>query len=143
MTTKTKVLFKQWPFTQHTVGFDTLEKFFTEDKPKPNFPPYNIIKIKNDYIISVALAGYSAETISIQVDKRILSVHSNGYCNSPDTEERKYIHKGIAKRAFDIEFALGENIEVEKSKMKDGILEIYLQHTTPEDTSQQINIETE
>ena len=130
-------------FSQHTVGFDTLSKFFNNDKPKPNFPPYDVLKTENDYLITVALAGYDADDIAVSVDNSVLTIQSNGVENPALQHHESMIHQGIATRSFDLQFAIGENIKVESSKMIKGMLSIRLNYVPPADTTTRIPISTE
>jgi HSP20 family molecular chaperone IbpA len=89
------------------------------------YPPYNILKLSNDnYVIELAVAGFSKDDISISEDKDTLII--SGDMKSPTQTDLKYLHKGIAGRKFKREFALGKNIKVLDAKLDNGILSISL-----------------
>ena len=102
-----------------------------------NYPAYNIAKDDDEhYRIEVALAGFSADEISIQTEKGVLTIEA-----AKGEDAGTYIHQGIAKRAFSKMFRLAEYMKVEDAQFVDGILTIFLQREVPEaDKPKQISI---
>ncbi len=127
------------PMARQFVGFDTLfdELNRVSERKESNYPAYNIAKDDDEhYRIEVALAGFSADEISIQTEKGVLTIEA---AKSEDTGN--YIHQGIAKRAFSKMFRLAEYMKVEDAQFVDGILTIFLQREIPEaDKPKQISI---
>ena len=129
------------PMARQFVGFDSLfdELNALADRKESNYPAYNIAKDDDEhYRIELALAGFSADEISIQTEKGILTIEAN------KAEERgNYIHQGIAKRGFSKMFRLAEYMKVDDAQFVDGILTIFLHREIPEaDKPKQISIST-
>jgi molecular chaperone IbpA len=93
-----------------------------------SFPPYDIIKTgENETSIVFALAGYAPENIEVTVEDRVLSV-----AGKPTKDEGvEYLHRGIANRAFDKRFRLGEYVEVRDAIHRLGLLEVKLERIVP------------
>lgn len=96
------------------------------------YPPYDIVELTETegYYISLAVAGFTKDQLSITVEKNTLIVE--GEING-DFWEGKYLHEGIAKRKFKRTFSLGEYVEVKSSTLENGILHIELRRNTPEE----------
>lgn len=95
-----------------------------------SYPPYNIVKIDEDKIVmEFAVAGFKKDDISITTEKNVLSIKAD----KPDTDEKSYLHKGIAARKFTRSFTLPEYFEVESAGFEDGILYIDLIRNIPEE----------
>ena len=111
-----------------------LDHFFSVPVPqKPNFPPYNTIKVNdNHYVIEMALAGYKREDIKITQIEDKLVVESVSDIKSESETDVEYIHRGIAKRSFKTPFNLGPDIIVDGAELNDGMLAIYLHREIPE-----------
>lgn len=98
-----------------------------------SFPPYNLYELEKDkYVIEIALAGYSTEDLSVVLQNNQLVVSAN---KSPESEEdsEKYVHRGIAKRAFKTQFRVAEYTEIEDCVFQDGILKIVVFRNIPEE----------
>jgi molecular chaperone IbpA len=95
------------------------------------FPFYDLFRVSDvEYQISIAVAGFSRDTIDITVEKDVLTVKGAKSVES-DKEQPDYIHKGIARRNFAKQFILGEHYEVESASMEDGILNIRVVKNIP------------
>ena len=117
-----------------SVGFDSIfDRFFDMDTTRDSgYPPYNIRKInESQYVIEIALAGFSKEDIEIEVTEGSLAVRSkkeeetNGY--------ESFVHKGIAKRSFLRSWTLSDDIIVKGADLKDGMLIINLEKVIPDE----------
>lgn len=121
-------------FYKATVGFDNMfedmEKAFA-NQTSGGYPPYNIVQLTdNEYIISLAVAGFSMEDLELTKEKNQL--HISG--SSPKGDETiKYLYKGIGGRSFRREFALAEHIDVMSANLENGMLNIHLKRTVPEE----------
>lgn len=116
------------------VGGDHLgQKLLRDHTPLPaKFPPYDIMKLSYDrYQIVVALAGYRPEDITITAKRGSLSLESAG--GDADTDSVSFLHRGIAKRRFKLDFQLIDELEVRECRMKDGMLTIDLDLILPEE----------
>lgn len=100
------------------------------------YPPHNLIKKNNDeYVITMAVAGFSKEDLSVRSEEGTLTIESK---KSNGKIKEEYIHKGIANRDFKKEFLLAENVFVKDVKLKDGMLEIFLERVIPENEKETI-----
>jgi molecular chaperone IbpA len=118
------------PAILHTVSriFDNVLPLIEAPSSLSAFPPYDIVKTgENQTSIIFALAGYGPENIEITVEDRVLSVVGNPTKDS-DVE---YLHRGIANRAFEKRFKLGEYVEVKGASHRLGLLEIKLERIVP------------
>ena len=121
-------------FARATVGFDRLfnemERQFANSASN-GYPPYNIVQVDEDeYMISLAVAGFGMDNLEITKDGNTLTVEGT----SPKGEETvNYLHKGIAGRSFRREFTLADHVEVESAGLELGMLNIYLKREVPEE----------
>lgn len=121
-------------FTRSTVGFDRLfddiERQFTNSQ-STGYPPYNIAQINDDeYMITLAVAGFGMDNLDITHEKNILRVEGT----SPRGGEHvKYLHKGIGERNFRREFTLADHVEVLNAGLEHGMLNIHLKREVPEE----------
>ena len=117
-----------------TIGFDRLfdelDRTFANSQSQ-GYPPYNIVQENEDeYVISLAVAGFSMEDLDITKDKNTLRVEGT----SPKRDEEvNYLHKGIGGRNFRREFTLADHVEVEGATLDLGMLNIKLKRIVPEE----------
>jgi molecular chaperone IbpA len=122
------------PLYRSTVGFDRLVQLLDGmsgfDGEAPAYPPYNIERLgENDYLISMAVAGFSEPELKIEVKERALTVSG---AKAAEPKERSFLHRGIATRAFERRFQLADHVEVTGAELKDGLLNIRLVRNVPE-----------
>ncbi|MEY3378378.1 MAG: small heat shock protein IbpA [Bacteroidota bacterium] len=115
------------------IGFnrelDRLSNIYREATHQ-SYPPYNLVKIDDDtYQLSLALAGFSKDEVSVSVDNGSLIVKGE----KAEESSKEVLHKGIATRKFTRTFALGEYMEVDRAEMADGILNIFVERNIPEE----------
>ena len=122
-----------------TVGFDSMfdRLFGALDHPNPNpnnkqgYPPYNIRKDgETKYFIEMAVAGLSEEDLEVELKEGILSVQSKPL---NEEDETTYVHRGIAKRTFERNFTLSEDIIVKGCDLNNGMLIVELEKVIPEE----------
>ena len=116
------------------VGFDRIHDRLHEfndsiAKNLPTYPPYNISKVGDQYIVEMAVAGFSESDIDIQVEGDILKIVGSITDNK---DPRPYLHKGIANRGFTRTFNLAETIEVKDASLVNGMLKIFLEDIIPD-----------
>jgi len=121
------------PLYRATVGFDQvadmMDRVFTNDVSKQTYPPYNIEKTDEDaWRITIAVAGFSDQDLSVEVRENSLIVTAR----KAQEEERTYLHRGIATRAFERRFHLADHVRVSGAAHKDGMLHIDLMREVPE-----------
>ncbi|CUH42976.1 Hsp20 family protein [Ruegeria atlantica] len=122
------------PLHRATVGFDQIadmmDRVLTNDVAQPSYPPYNIEKTDADtYRISVAVAGFSENDLSVEVKENALIVAGK---KAAEDKERSYLHRGIATRAFERRFALADHVRVIGASHENGMLNIDLKREVPE-----------
>ncbi|OCX66775.1 heat-shock protein [Thioclava sp. SK-1] len=122
------------PLYRATVGFDRvadlMDRVMTNDVAQPSYPPYNIEKTdENAYRISIAVAGFAADQLSVEMRDGALIVVGR---KSDADAEKAYLHRGIATRAFERRFALADHVKVLGASHEDGMLHINLVHEVPE-----------
>ena len=122
------------PLYRATVGFDQIadlmDRVLANDAPQPTYPPYNIEKTADDaYRISIAVAGFGAEDLSVEVKEKALVVSAR---KGDEDTPRTYLHRGIATRAFERRFHLADHVRVVGAAHTDGMLHIDLKREIPE-----------
>lgn len=122
------------------LGFDHLEQLVerTARAGTDGYPPFNIEhRGPNVFRITLAVAGFREEQLSITIENRQLVVRGE---QAEDGTERVYLHRGIAARQFQRVFALAEGVEVSGARLENGLLHIDVQRHEPEPHRQSIPI---
>ena len=117
-----------------SIGLDSVfDSFFNMDVSRDTgYPPYNIRKINDyQYVIEMALAGFSKDDIEVELTDGNLAVRSKENTDKDDNDS--FVHKGIAKRSFMRQFSLSDDIVVKGADLKDGLLVIDLERVIPEE----------
>ena len=133
----TKLTLSAHPFL---LGFDQLERLMERTAKSGNdgYPPFNIEQTSdNSFRITLAVAGFGQDDLSIQVEDRQLLVRGR---QEPLDEARVFLHRGIAARQFQKSFVLADGVEVGEAAMENGLLHIDLERATPETVVQTIPI---
>ena len=119
------------PLWRSTIGFDRLfdlaesAQRATED----NYPPYNIERLGDDrYQISLAVAGFSPDEISVTAEQNVVTIEGN----KTDKTEREFMYRGISTRAFKRQFNLADYVQVKNASFDNGLLKIELVREIPE-----------
>jgi molecular chaperone IbpA len=124
--------FDPTPFWRSTVGFDRLFDMMNESarwSGEESYPPYNIERADEDhYRISLALAGFSPDEITITAEQNVLTVEGSK-AQKPQTE---YLYQGISSRPFRRVFNLADYVQVKGASFEDGLLKIDLVREVPE-----------
>jgi molecular chaperone IbpA len=121
------------PFWRSTVGFDRLFNMLEDDgwrmASEQNYPPYNIERTGEDsYEVTLAVAGFSAEEVTITAEQNVLTVEGR----KADKAERNYLYHGISARAFRRQFNLADYVKVTGATFENGLLQIRLVREIPE-----------
>lgn len=122
------------PLYRATIGFDQIanmmDRVSTNDTGQSSYPPYNIEKTAEDgYCISIAVAGFAEADLGIEVKENTLHVSAQ---KPEPSEEKTYLHRGIATRAFDRQFHLADHVRATGASHVDGMLHIDLVREVPE-----------
>jgi molecular chaperone IbpA len=122
------------PLFRSTIGFDRLTRLVDAatrvDNTALAYPPYNIEKTGEDaYRLTMAVAGFSGEELDVTVQENTLLVTGKAK-NEP--EHSNYLHRGIARRAFERRFSLADHIRVVGASLVNGMLHVDLTREVPE-----------
>ena len=123
------------------LGFDQLERLVERTAKTDNdgYPPYNIEQTsENSYRITLAVAGFAEDDLTITVEERQLVILGR---QGEETGERVYLHRGIAARKFQRTFVLADGVDVGAAIMEHGLLHIDLKRALPEAVIQKIEIQ--
>ena len=120
------------PLFRSTVGFDRMNRLIDNafNTEVPSYPPYNIEKMgDDDYRVTMAVAGFGTDDLEITQKDNELFIKGDAKTNGGDV---KYLHRGIAARAFERRFALAEHVNVVNASVENGILVVELKREVPE-----------
>jgi len=123
------------PLVPSTVGFDrffdAFENLSIEKLPAQTFPPHNIVKVTDtNYLVELAVAGFSSDEIEIEVSKNVLSITGK---KEDKNENRYYLHHGIAARSFKKTVQMADTVRVKGAHLADGILTVELENVIPQE----------
>jgi molecular chaperone IbpA len=123
------------PLFRSSIGFDrmldTLE-IASRVTSADNWPPYDIVKTgEDDYHISMAVAGFTEDDLTITHEQNMLRV--TGQKIGDEEDNRQYLHRGIAGRAFERRFELADHVKVVGASLVNGLLTIELKREVPEE----------
>ncbi|KQS57511.1 heat-shock protein [Brevundimonas sp. Leaf363] len=123
------------PLYRSAVGFDRLAGLLesaARTSQDAGWPPYNIETTgENAYRIEIAVAGFKADELSIEVKENLLTVSGKKAAND-DTTQRTYLHRGLAERDFERRFQLADYVVVTEADLSNGLLTIALKRELPE-----------
>lgn len=124
----------------YMLGFEQLERMLERSAKTGNegYPPFNIEQTcKSSYRITLAVAGFSEQDLSITVEDRQLVIRGR---QEDDGTARIFLHRGIAARQFQRSFVLADGVEVGEAIMENGLLHVDLTRAEPETVVQTIKI---
>jgi molecular chaperone IbpA len=122
------------PLFRSTIGFDRLTQLIDAathvDSGTLSYPPYNIEATgENAYRLTMAVAGFAAEDLDITAKEGALIVTGKA---RKDEDAARYLHRGIARRAFERRFQLADHIRVAGASLDNGLLHVDLVREVPE-----------
>ncbi|WEX10354.1 Hsp20 family protein [Chelativorans sp. AA-79] len=124
------------PLYRSTVGFDRLFTMLDSLGQIDNgqsYPPYNIERTdESAYRISMAVAGFSENDISVEAHRNVLTIKGEKR-EEQEKDEAEILYRGIASRTFERRFQLADHVEVTGATLKDGLLHIELTRNIPEE----------
>ena len=124
--------FDPTPYWRSTVGFDRLFDMLeqtTQFQANDTYPPYNIERASEDqYRISLALAGFSPDEVTITAEQNVLTVEGS----KAQKAETEYLYQGISARPFRRVFNLADFVQVKGASFEGGLLKIDLVREVPE-----------
>lgn len=121
------------------LGFDHFERTIDRlKKTSDGYPPYNIEQVsENQLRITLAVAGFTMEDLDVELENNQLTVRGK---QTDDSEDRIFLHRGIAARQFQRSFVLADGIEVTGASLDNGLLHIDMTRIIPEPQVQKIEI---
>jgi molecular chaperone IbpA len=120
------------PLYRSTVGFDRLFSMLDGFDSAPGYPPYNIERTgENAYRISVAVAGFGENDLSIEAKENTLTIKGDKHEGS-EKKNGEALYQGIAARAFERVFQLADYVQVKGAKLENGLLHVDLVREIPE-----------
>jgi HSP20 family molecular chaperone IbpA len=124
----------------YLLGFEQLERLLERSAKSGNegYPPFNIEQTsQNSYRITLAVAGFADDDLSVTVEDRQLVIRGR---QSEDAGGRVFLHRGIAARQFQRSFVLADGVEVGEAVMENGLLHVDLRRIEPEPVVQRVAI---
>ncbi len=124
------------------LGFEAFEERLDRlAKSAEGYPPYNIERLSAEdggevFVISIAVAGFAREELEVMVEDNQLQVRGR----VAETEQRQFLHRGIATRQFQRTFLLAEGMIVEGADLRDGLLTITLNRPAAARIARKIDI---
>jgi molecular chaperone IbpA len=119
------------PLYRSTVGFDRLFSMLDGFEAAPGYPPYNIERTgENDYRITVAVAGFAENELSLEAKENTLTIKGDKQVKQDNSGE--VLYQGIAGRAFERQFQLADYVQVKGASLENGLLHVDLVREIPE-----------
>jgi molecular chaperone IbpA len=122
------------PLFRTAIGFDRLARLMDSARSAAEgngYPPYNIEKTGDDsYVLTMAVAGFSESELEVTAQENTLTI--TGRPQPQPEDGRRFLHRGIAGRAFERRFVLADHIVVEGAELSNGLLHVMLRRVVPE-----------
>lgn len=124
------------PLLRTAIGFDRFTRLLdgarVQSEAQTAYPPYNIEVTGDDsYVLTMAVAGFGPDDIELVVKDDTLTVTGKQAAQT-EGEGRRFIHRGIAGRAFERRFALADHLVVQGARIENGLLHVALKREVPE-----------
>jgi len=114
---------------RYSIGLDKFFDSFNTIQQDVNYPPYNLVKVdENTFSLERALAGFAEDEVKVYTENSQLVVEAA----KADTDQREYVHRGLAARSFTRTWTLSDDVEVKEVKFENGILAVALVRIVPE-----------
>ena len=106
-------------FLQKTHNYQTLE-----ESKLPH--PVDIYEVENGLGLDIACTGIPKENIEILIEGNIIKINYNRPI--PENGEIEYIHKGIAKRSFNLGWKIDSRFDLQKADAEfiNGLLHVTI-----------------
>ncbi|WP_423065186.1 Hsp20 family protein [Devosia sp. CN2-171] len=120
------------PLFRSSIGFDRVFDLLENSlrvQNTSNWPPYDIVREGEDaYRITIAVAGFSQDELTLTYEPNLLVVKGN----KAENGETKYLHRGLTNGAFERRFELADYVEVADARLEYGLLTVWLKRELPE-----------
>lgn len=109
-------------------AFDAFDRTFPIGMRNVTFPPCDVVKTNTGYTVALAVAGFTKDDLTVEVDKdNIVTVSGKKETKSDD----KYLVKGIATRQFVRKWQLAAEDEAQGVELANGLLTITIKRNEP------------
>lgn len=95
-----------------------------------SYPPVDIVRKDNNWVIQLALAGYSVDDIEVTTEENTLIV--KGAKAQKSDPKLEYVFKGISSKEFERRWQLDPDMEVVGTAFENGMLTIGVTKIVPE-----------
>lgn len=124
------------PLHRFAIGFDNVGRLLDTasrlDTQATSYPPYNVEKTgETEYRITMAVAGFSENDLNVVCEDNTLTI--SGRIEQAEDAQTKFLHRGIAGRAFERKFELADHIKVVGAGLSNGLLHVDLFREIPEE----------
>lgn len=142
-------MFDTSPLMRSTIGFDNVSRLLDSvarvNSSESSYPPYDIEKLdQNQYRISMAVAGFSEDELDVTVKDEVLIISGKSAAGRAESDKADhgadhgaeapvYLHRGIAKRAFERRFQLADTVRIGGASLANGLLHVELVREIPEE----------
>lgn len=94
------------------------------------YPPFDVEdQGDSKYRITLAVAGFRPDELEVVAQQNQLTVTGK---RGQEQDQKRYLHQGIAARAFERRFELADFVEVRSANFDNGLLHIDLERVVPE-----------
>jgi len=115
--------------TRNTIGMDDYFDRIFRAQEQTNYPPYNLIQVSDtEVVLELALAGFKEDEVNVYTQEGKLYVQGE----RGDTEEKTFVHRGVASRSFTRAWTLSDETEVRSVEFENGLLTVTLGRVVPE-----------
>ena len=115
--------------TRNTIGMDDYFDRLFRTQEQTNYPPYNLIQVSDtEVVLELALAGFKKEEVNVYTQEGKLYVEGK----RGETEEKTYVHRGVAARSFTRAWTLSDETEVRSVEFENGLLTVTLGRVVPD-----------
>lgn len=122
------------PLYRSSIGFDRLQRTLdsaVKQDTSNGYPPYNIEqKGEHEYRISMAVAGFGEDELSVEVKDNTLTITGQ---KKVDNSKPNFLHHGIAARDFERKFQLADFVKTVGADLENGLLHVDLMREIPEE----------
>ncbi|NQV79482.1 MAG: Hsp20 family protein [Alphaproteobacteria bacterium] len=122
------------PLLRSSIGYDRVDQLLDAvsrmDETSTTYPPYNIEKTgEDDYRITMAVAGFDDDELDVSQQENVLLIRGKA---QDGPKAASYLHRGIARRAFERRFELADTVRVTGASLVNGLLHVDLVREIPE-----------
>jgi HSP20 family molecular chaperone IbpA len=115
---------RAFPNSPFLLGFERVERLLERSQraSAEGYPPYNIEETSTGLRLTLAVAGFTRDELSVTVEDTQLVVRGR----QVEADGKTFLHRGIAARQFLRSFVLADGIEVSSAALENGLLNIDL-----------------